>query len=81
MHKIEDAGWLATGMVIHHHPRDHYYKILYKTMIKSDTKDWEYGWAYQKVEKVSDNCFVGELDGEIFSRPMSLFDSDWSIAY
>ena len=60
------------GTILHHQPRNHNYKVLYRTMIKSDQKgkSWEYGWAYQEVDKP---------ESEIYSRPDSLFDSDWSI--
>lgn len=66
MHVVD----IKVGTVLHHQPRNHNYKVLYRTMIKSETKSWVYGWAYQEVDKP---------ESEVYSRPDSLFDSDWSI--
>lgn len=83
MQQIHDASWLPVGAIIYHQPRNHYYEILNKTMIKSENKEksWEYGWSYQEVKKVSEDEFVRDSDAEIYSRPFTLFDSDWLLAY
>lgn len=79
MQPIVNASQLLQGMILFHQPRGHYYKLIYRTMIKSGERGWEYGWAYQQVTKENDVTFVGDVDAEIYSRPDSMFDSDWSI--
>lgn len=72
---------LPVGAIIYHQPRNHYYRIMNKTMIKKDGGGWEYGWTYTQAEKIGENDFTYRLDGEYYSRPFSLFDSDWLLAY
>ena len=76
---------LPVGAIIHHKPRNHYYRVLNKTMIKKDGGGWEYGWSYQEVKQVQQvhDEVVFELDegAEVYSRPFSLFDSDWLLVY
>lgn len=84
MQTIDDASWLTPGMIVHHQPRSHYYRLIYRTMIKgekSSGKSWEYGWAYREVLPLSDGTFADMPESEIYSRPDSLFDSDWRLAY
>lgn len=76
---------LPVGAIIYHQPRNHYYRVLNKTMIKKDGGGWEYGWSYQEVKKhetvSEDGGFVGIPNTEVYSRAFSLFDSDWFLAY
>ena len=82
MQRIVDASWLTPGMVIYHQPRNHFYIILNKTMIKKDDGGWEYGWTYVQAEKNEEGeGYVYATGAESYSRPFSLFDSDWHLAY
>ena len=48
---VDIVEYVVPGAIIYHQPRDHYYRIMNKTMMKKD-KGWEYGWSYQEVECV-----------------------------
>lgn len=76
---------LPVGAIIYHQPRNHYYQILNKTMIKKGKEGWEYGWCYQEVKPVQqihdETVYELNKESEIYSRPFSLFDSDWLLAY
>lgn len=75
---------LPVGAIIYHQPRNHYYRIMNKTMIKKDGGGWEYGWSYQEVEMIGtivEANFKLKTEAEIYSRGFSLFDSDWFLAY
>lgn len=76
---------LLVGAIIYHQPRNHYYRVLNKTMIKKDGGGWEYGWSYQEVKPIQqvhdEVVFEMDEEAEVYSRPFSLFDSDWLLAY
>lgn len=70
---------LPVGAIIFHQPRNHYYEVLNKTMIKKDGGGWEYGWSYQEVVQNADLNFERLETGIIYSRGFSQFDSDWHL--
>lgn len=76
---------LPVGAIIYHQPRNHYYEILNKTMIKKDDGSWEYGWSYKEVKPIQQvhDEIVFKLceESEVYSRGFSMFDSDWLLAY
>lgn len=64
------------GSIIHHSDRNHFYKLLYRTLVKNEQpigKSWIEGWAYQQCN--SNGEIISE---EVFTRPTSLFDGDWT---
>lgn len=70
---------LPVGAIIFHQPRNHYYEVLNKTMIKKDGGGWEYGWSYQEVVQNAELNFERPETGIIYSRGFSQFDSDWHL--
>lgn len=83
MRPLSNPADLIVGQVIHHQPRNTFYQILNKTMVKKETEGWEYGWSYQEVEVESVVhdviVFTPNTTGIIYSRPFSKFDSDWML--
>ena len=85
MQRIVSADWLQPGEVVYHEPRGHYYELLHRTLIKSDKKDgssWLSGWCYQEVKSVEvlkEKIRHEPPAGEVYSRPMELFDEDWRL--
>ena len=81
---VDIVEYVVPGAIIYHQPRDHYYRIMNKTMMKKD-KGWEYGWSYQEVTLVNrvrdEMVFEPSENKEIYSRAFTKFDSDWHLAY
>ena len=81
---VDIVEFIPVGAIIYHQPRNHYYEVLNKTMMKKDDGGWEYGWSYQEVKQFEEtpNGVKHEMpSGEIFSRAFTKFDSDWHLAY
>lgn len=82
---VDIVEFIPVGAVIYHKPRDHYYRVVYKTMMKKEDGGWEYGWSYQEVTLVNrvhdEMVFEPSENKEIYSRAFAKFDSDWHLAY
>ena len=63
--------------IVHHQPRNTFYRILGPTKIKTHSGDWVDGFAYQEVKKYGNHTFLSIDSSTIYTRPKELFDSDW----
>lgn len=70
---------LEAGLIVHHQPRNTFYRILGPTKIKTHCGSWVDGFAYQEVKKYGNHTFLSIDSSTIYTRPKELFDSDWKV--
>ena len=70
---------LEAGLIVHHQPRNTFYRILGPTKIKTHCGNWVDGFAYQEVKKYGNHTFLSIDSSTIYTRPKELFDSDWKV--
>lgn len=68
---------IEAEMIVHHQPRDTYYRILGPTKIKATSGEWIDGFAYQEVKRYGNLTFLSTDSSTIYTRPTVMFDSDW----
>lgn len=68
---------IEAEMIVHHQPRNTYYRILGPTKIKATSGEWIDGFAYQEVKRYGNHTFLSTDSSTIYTRPTVMFDSDW----
>lgn len=68
---------LKVGEILFHKPRANHYKVIAPTKIKT-SEGWVDGWIYQRVEYY-EKSWHRQLDTDVYTRPTSMFDSDWTV--
>lgn len=70
---------MASGSILYHSGRKHYYMVCNETQIKTEL-GWVEGVSYRRTYRFQGEWIPDPTNLQVYTRPLSLFDKDdWSI--